>query len=113
MEEYFLGLNSQTTCIIQPLAGHWSDDAEAQYTPQFVVKLFASWVLRVETTHYQCLILLAALCGVQTQRPNRLKMWLHIFKEVKLDFEKNQISNAFCLFTLTNDTRGRGPGLLY
>ncbi len=37
----------------------------------------------------------------------------HFIKQVKLDFEKNQISNAVCLFTLTNDTRGRGPGLLY
>ena len=37
----------------------------------------------------------------------------HLIKQVKLDFEKNQISNAACLFTLTNDTGGRGPGLLY
>lgn len=35
-----------------------------------------------------------------------------LIKEVKLDFEKNQISNAACLFALTNDTGGREPGPL-
>lgn len=107
----FRRLNSQTTYIIHPLAGLCSHIVEVVYTLQFVV--FTSWLLRVETASYRSLILLAPLSGIQTQRPNRLKMWLHLITEVKLDFEKNQISSAVCLFTLTNDTVGCGPGLLY
>lgn len=90
----FLRLNSQTTYIIHPLADLCSHIVEVVYTLQFVV--FTSWLLRVESASYRSLILPAPLSGIQTQRPNRLKMWLHLITEVKLDFEKNQISSAVC-----------------
>lgn len=47
---------------------------EVVYSLQFVVKLLTPWLLLVEAASYRSLILPAPLSGIQTQRPNRLKM---------------------------------------
>lgn len=99
--------------IIQPSVALRSHMVEVVYSLQFVVKLSTPRLLLVETASYRSLILPAPLSGIQTQRPNRLKMELHLIAEVKFDFEKNRISAAVCLCTLTNDTGVQRPGLFY
>lgn len=93
MEEYFLGLNSQTTCIIQPLAGLWSDMAEALYPLQFVVELYFL-VIRGNCQLSMFDTACSSLWNTYPKTKQTEYVATRLIKKVKLDFEKK--SDILC-----------------
>lgn len=106
--EYFLGHNSQTTCIIQPLPASGQalpvvHSAVWDETLYFPVIMSGNYQQSMFDTY--C----SSLWSTNPKTKQTEYVPVHLIKEVKLDFEKNHISNAVCLFTLTNDTEAVGP----